>query len=68
MQCTMECGWSKMVKYRKYPWPTDGATKKQLDRVEDKLIRKLTAIREAQSRMVIRIVELEALAKKLEEE
>lgn len=30
-----------MTKFKKHPWPTNGATKKQLDRVDDRLSRRL---------------------------
>lgn len=35
----MECG--SVTKYGKYQWPTDGVTRKQLDKELDKLTRRI---------------------------
>ncbi len=34
-----------MTNYKSHPWPTDGATKKQLDRVADKLNNRVDRLR-----------------------
>ncbi len=59
------------MKYTKYPWPTDGATRTYVDRLEDKLVRKMDRIQRSISRSVLRLVEMEAqvaeLIKRIEE-
>ncbi len=47
----MECGC--VTKYKGHPWPTDGVTKKQVDRIDDRLGRRM-------DRAVERIRKLEA--------
>lgn len=56
------------LKYRKYPWPSDGATRKFVDRVEDKLNRKFDSLRQSISRIMVRLVELEQRTERVEME
>lgn len=49
-----------MTKKAKNPWPTDGVTKRQLDRQTDRLDRRHDHLKEKVERMILRVQELEA--------
>lgn len=44
-----------MTKYGKHPWPTDGVTKKQLDRANDRLERRLDLSRKKEADLHSRV-------------
>ncbi len=54
------------MKYKKYPWPTDGATRKQLDRLEDKQKWRMEDLQKKFQRSFLRLVELETRLRILE--
>lgn len=49
------------MKFKKYPWPTDGATIKYVNRKTDKSERRITALHMALHRMSIRLEAVEAI-------
>lgn len=48
-----------MTKYKNHPWPTDGATRKYVDRANDKLILRLDRISKTNRELKRKIVLIE---------
>lgn len=61
-----------MTKYKKYPWPTDAATIKYVDKKIDQLANRLTRMEERRGRITTRFKDrlsaLEALLAPLDDE
>lgn len=53
---------------KNHPWPTDGATRKYVDRKDDRMVYKFEALEKKFKRSFLRMVELETRLRELEEE
>lgn len=53
-----------MTKYKNHPWPTDGATRKYVDRKTDRMDRRLDGHSDMLGRLKQRIIDIEEFLSK----